>query len=330
MFPTLMPTTTFMTLVFLCLSSLHVVKAVPAPGALWIPRLVRREARDCANEPPDSIVRKNGLDAQKLNQDFKSMQQSDRCEGEVHIIWCSFSRRVSKLTSSFSTDGQTACIQSGLARCISARWTLEPCGSGRECFALPYDNEPGTSIECEVQSIAEARFDAACTQGGPYGPFLAPRHDECDGEEPDDGYSEGDNDGYSGGDNDPADCSSEDDNEEPADGPSEDDGEHCDEGPASDSALGGEDDCDGEDPPNSEPPSRGDLGLTTFTTTLTITPSPTESGGGQKFRVGPRQVGNMVSRIDHGVPMISAVPAVSSRSFSTGSFSWDTSTSTSS
>ncbi|KAG2751178.1 hypothetical protein P692DRAFT_20641526, partial [Suillus brevipes Sb2] len=85
----------------------------------------------------------NGLDAQKLNAQFAKMSANDSC-----------------------TSGGQACIGGAFAQCVGSNWTLTPCSSGLSCFALPLVTKAGTSLACDTQSDAEARFVAAGVQGG--------------------------------------------------------------------------------------------------------------------------------------------------------------------
>ncbi|KAG2340964.1 hypothetical protein BDR05DRAFT_888854, partial [Suillus weaverae] len=85
----------------------------------------------------------NGLDAQKLNAQFDTMTANDSC-----------------------TSGAQACVGGAFAQCIGSSWDLTPCSSGLSCFALPLVTKAGTSLACDTQSDADARFIAAGVQGG--------------------------------------------------------------------------------------------------------------------------------------------------------------------
>ena len=63
----------------------------------------------------------NGLDAQKLNQQFQGLTASSTC-----------------------TTGQTACVQGQLAQCVGGKFALSSCAATLQCVALPLVNKPGT------------------------------------------------------------------------------------------------------------------------------------------------------------------------------------------
>ena len=63
----------------------------------------------------------NGLDAQKLNQQFQGLTASSTC-----------------------TSGQTACVQGQLAQCVGGKFALSSCAATLQCVALPLVNKPGT------------------------------------------------------------------------------------------------------------------------------------------------------------------------------------------
>ncbi|KAG1741486.1 uncharacterized protein EDB91DRAFT_1052759, partial [Suillus paluster] len=88
----------------------------------------------------------NGLDAQKLNAQFATLSANDSC----------------------TSDAQ-ACVGGAFAQCVGSSWELTPCSSGLSCFALPLVAKAGTSLACDTQSDAEARFIAAGVQGGTTG-----------------------------------------------------------------------------------------------------------------------------------------------------------------
>ncbi|KAH7922925.1 hypothetical protein BV22DRAFT_1016401, partial [Leucogyrophana mollusca] len=88
----------------------------------------------------------NALDAQKQNVEFATLASSDSC-----------------------TAGTQACINGSFAQCQGTMWMLAPCSSGTSCFALPLVAKAGTSLSCDTQDDAVARFEAAGVQGGPTG-----------------------------------------------------------------------------------------------------------------------------------------------------------------
>ncbi|KAI0340348.1 hypothetical protein BDW22DRAFT_1334688, partial [Trametopsis cervina] len=54
-----------------------------------------------------SFVQQNGLDAQKLNAQFATIQATDSC-----------------------TDGTQGCVGSSFAQCLQGQWVLTQCSSG--------------------------------------------------------------------------------------------------------------------------------------------------------------------------------------------------------
>ncbi|KIM85586.1 hypothetical protein PILCRDRAFT_33084, partial [Piloderma croceum F 1598] len=89
------------------------------------------------------FLKKNGLNAQKLNLKFASLQQSDNC-----------------------TEGEIGCISGLFAQCISGQWQTNACSAGTSCFALPLVNGAGTSTVCDSQTDALARIQATGVSGG--------------------------------------------------------------------------------------------------------------------------------------------------------------------
>ena len=63
----------------------------------------------------------NGLDAQKLNQQFQGLTASSTC-----------------------TSGETACVNGQLAQCVGGQFSLSSCAATLQCVALPLVNKPGT------------------------------------------------------------------------------------------------------------------------------------------------------------------------------------------
>ena len=99
MFPGLKFASILRAFVLLCIS-ITIVNAAPRPTpiALFDPEVIELKARhDCQNETsnatPDSLDfrKQNGLDAQKLNGIFKTMQATDACQGNFSF---SFLNRV--------------------------------------------------------------------------------------------------------------------------------------------------------------------------------------------------------------------------------------------
>ncbi|KAF7356645.1 hypothetical protein MVEN_00999000 [Mycena venus] len=85
----------------------------------------------------------NGLDAQKLNAQFKGLTASSSC-----------------------TEGQQACVGTSFAQCVSGSFVLTPCASGTVCAALPLVNKQGTSISCDTMGDVAARIAATGATGG--------------------------------------------------------------------------------------------------------------------------------------------------------------------
>lgn len=85
----------------------------------------------------------NGLDAQKLNAQFKSLTATSSC-----------------------TEGQQACVGGSFAQCVSGSFVLTPCAAGTVCAALPLVNKPGTSIACDTTGDVADRIAATGATGG--------------------------------------------------------------------------------------------------------------------------------------------------------------------
>ncbi|KAH9945894.1 uncharacterized protein BXZ73DRAFT_95410 [Epithele typhae] len=89
-----------------------------------------------------SFTLANGQEAQRLNNQFKSLHANSPCQ-----------------------SGQNACINGGFAQCVAGRFILTPCNTGLTCFALPLVNSPGTSLVCDTKADAQARFKASGAGG---------------------------------------------------------------------------------------------------------------------------------------------------------------------
>ncbi|KAJ6518746.1 hypothetical protein C8R45DRAFT_949122 [Mycena sanguinolenta] len=85
----------------------------------------------------------NGLDAQTLNAQFKTLTSNSTC-----------------------TDGEEACVGSSFAQCVSGSFVLTPCSGGLVCAALPLVNKPGTSVACDTPEDVQARISATGAVGG--------------------------------------------------------------------------------------------------------------------------------------------------------------------
>ncbi|KAJ7334080.1 hypothetical protein DFH08DRAFT_925775 [Mycena albidolilacea] len=105
-------------------------------------------ATSTAVAPPAAISTadfhlQNGLDAQKLNAQFKSLTATSSC-----------------------TEGQQACVGGSFAQCVSGSFVLTPCAAGTVCAALPLVNKPGTSITCDTTGDVADRIAATGATGG--------------------------------------------------------------------------------------------------------------------------------------------------------------------
>jgi len=67
-----------------------------------------------------------------------------------------------------------ACVTSQFAQCVDGKWALTPCAAGLKCYALPLVNKAGTSLVCDTQDDALARFAAAGVSGGATGTDTTP------------------------------------------------------------------------------------------------------------------------------------------------------------
>jgi len=98
-----------------------------------------------SNSPPSSsssgFAVHNGQDAQKLNEQFKTLTANSPC-----------------------TDGQSACVNGDFAQCSGGKFVATPCSGGLTCVALPLVNKPGTSVTCDTQADANTRIANALGQ----------------------------------------------------------------------------------------------------------------------------------------------------------------------
>ncbi|KAG6866557.1 hypothetical protein C0991_002042 [Blastosporella zonata] len=85
----------------------------------------------------------NGLDAQALNAQFATLTTSSSC-----------------------SEGDQACINGGFAQCVSGKYVISSCGSTQQCFALPLVLSAGTTLTCDTEADAIARFAATGVTGG--------------------------------------------------------------------------------------------------------------------------------------------------------------------
>ncbi|KAK7012250.1 hypothetical protein R3P38DRAFT_1586593 [Favolaschia claudopus] len=142
----------------------------------------------------------NGLDAQKLNAQFKELTTSSEC-----------------------TDGDQACVNGSFAQCAGGTFILTPCSSGTICAALPLVNKPGTSIACDTASDVAARIAATGATGDVNGAASSTTPSSDD----DDCSSEGDDSDSDNDDTNSNDNSNSDDNDTNSDSSS--DPEDCDD-----------------------------------------------------------------------------------------------------
>ncbi|KAH9160848.1 hypothetical protein EDB89DRAFT_1862179 [Lactarius sanguifluus] len=85
----------------------------------------------------------NGLDAQALNQKFRSLTPDSSC-----------------------TDGENACVNGQLGQCVGGEFVLFLCSTPLQCVALPLVNKPGTSVTCDTPQGAQDRIAATGATGG--------------------------------------------------------------------------------------------------------------------------------------------------------------------
>ncbi|KAF8632871.1 hypothetical protein AX17_004719 [Amanita inopinata Kibby_2008] len=95
-----------------------------------------------------ATLHQNGLDAQKLNAQFKTLKATDPCK-----------------------EGQEACISHAIARCANGSWdtTSGRCSKSQNCFALPSVTSNGTTITCTSHKSALSLFEAVGVTGGTAG-----------------------------------------------------------------------------------------------------------------------------------------------------------------
>jgi len=99
----------------------------------------------------------NGLDAQKLNQQFQTLTASSTC-----------------------TSGETACVNGQLAQCAGNKFSLSSCAATLQCVALPLVNKPGTSVTCDTTQDAQTRIAATGATGGLVGKREVDERDEVE------------------------------------------------------------------------------------------------------------------------------------------------------
>ncbi|KAF7370650.1 hypothetical protein MSAN_00698000 [Mycena sanguinolenta] len=100
-------------------------------------------ASTAASPTASDFHAQNGLDAQALNAQFKTLTSNSTC-----------------------TDGEEACVGTSFAQCVSGSFVLTPCSAGLVCAALPLVNKPGTSVACDTLDDVQARISATGVTGG--------------------------------------------------------------------------------------------------------------------------------------------------------------------
>jgi hypothetical protein len=142
------------------------VKSSPVPAPFYLSRpggvkafpnfAIRHEPRGGAG-----FQKQNGLDAQKLNNQFASINKADPCTGTYNPPLSS-----SHALTPPHADGEQACVESSFGQCVGGTWQLTPCTGGTKCVALPLVNKAGTSVACDTESDADQRFQDAGVDGG--------------------------------------------------------------------------------------------------------------------------------------------------------------------
>ncbi|KAF8067718.1 carbohydrate-binding module family 19 protein [Lyophyllum atratum] len=226
---------------------LAVLAPVRGAPTLLIPRHEGHDDNTNTTTPtttPNTAQKQNGLDAQQLNVKFASLKASDACQ-----------------------DGEMACVTNSFAQCVSGKWAVTPCAAGIQCVALPLVNKPGTSIVCDSNADALARFAAAGVQGGITGTASNDTGNTTD--------TTTDNGGSEGGD----DC--EDDNAG-SDGDVGDD-EECDDEEDGTTTNGEDEECDDQDDGST---TNGEDEVITVTVTATPTAIAESTGSTILLNVG--------------------------------------------
>jgi hypothetical protein len=116
-------------------TALLAVIAFTSPIALAHP-VLRRDASD------DTILQ-NGLESQKLNAAFATLNATDNC-----------------------TDGDIACVEGALALCRGSSWVTQNCPATLQCFALPDVDQEGVTIGCTSPNTALGLIEATGAEGG--------------------------------------------------------------------------------------------------------------------------------------------------------------------
>ncbi|KAI0062317.1 hypothetical protein BV25DRAFT_1838487 [Artomyces pyxidatus] len=99
-----------------------------------------------------AFTKQNGIDAQKKNEQFKSLTADSPC-----------------------TDGEEACINGSFAQCVDKKFQLTPCSGGTQCVVLPLVKSAGTSITCDTVADAGTRVADTGVKGGLDGRSLLER-----------------------------------------------------------------------------------------------------------------------------------------------------------
>lgn len=91
----------------------------------------------------DDDLLQNGLEAQKLNAAFQTLDASDPC-----------------------TTDDVACVGGALAVCRDNGWVTQSCPPTLQCFALPEVDQTGVTIGCTSSDTAAGLIEATGAVGG--------------------------------------------------------------------------------------------------------------------------------------------------------------------
>jgi len=98
----------------------------------------------CAPAPNSTVFTDNARQAQQFNAKFLNLNATDACQAD-----------------------ETACVGANIAKCVAGKFvTSEQCPDGRECFAIPNIQTPGTSLVCSTEVNVLGLLSAAGVDGG--------------------------------------------------------------------------------------------------------------------------------------------------------------------
>lgn len=117
------------------ISALFAVLALSSP--LTFSRPLSR--RQLSGDP----LLQNGLEAQKLNAAFQTLNATDSC-----------------------TNDDVACVDGSLALCRDNSWVTQDCPATLQCFAIPDVDQGGVTIGCTSPDTAAGLIEATGAQGG--------------------------------------------------------------------------------------------------------------------------------------------------------------------